>query len=136
MDVIAVLERCNIPIGIEEWREQAIAYLRKTPSARARMKFDSEDLRTAFLCVVLWYARAAIKWLDTQENAGRLRGGVSYRDMTANAASVGGAREKIEKTRTNILPEEDFVQENLEEGDPRLEAYFKWTYIDVASHIS
>ena len=131
MDVIAVLERCNIPVGIEEWREQAIAYLRKTPSARARIKFDSEDLRTAFLCVVLWYARAAVKWLDARENAGGLRGGISYRDMTANAASHGALRERVDKTYTDVLPEEDFVQESLEDGDPRMDAYLKWSYIDV-----
>ncbi|MDD2991842.1 MAG: hypothetical protein PHI64_23170 [Zoogloea sp.] len=136
MEVIAVLEKCNIPAGIEEWGEQAIAYLRKTPSARARMKFDRDDLRTAFLCVVLWYARAAVKWLDARENSGGLRGGISYRDMTANAASHGALRESVSKTYSDILPEEDFVQEALEDGDPRIEAYFKWSYIDADSFIN
>ena len=136
MEIIKVLERCNIPVGIEEWREPAITYLRKTPSARARTKFDSEDLRTAFLCVVLWYARAAVNWLGAREEEGCLRGGISYRDMTANAASHGALRETIEKTRSDILPEEDFVQESLEEGDPRIESYLKWTYVDEDSHIS
>lgn len=135
MEVIAVLERCNIPVGIQEWRDQAIAYLRKTPSVRARMKFDREDLRTAFLCVVLWYARAAVLWLEAQDYAGTLRGGVSYRDMTANAASHGALREKGDTTYTDILPEEDCVTSSLEDDDPRLDAYLKWTYIDADSII-
>lgn len=52
-------------------------------------------------------------------------------EIPAWTPSHGALRERVDKTYTDVLPEEDFVQESLEDGDPRMDAYLKWSYIDV-----
>ncbi|MDE2392009.1 MAG: hypothetical protein KGL65_10420, partial [Rhodospirillales bacterium] len=82
MSVVETLNKYDVGKLIAAWREHAIEFLRKTPSVRARQKFRDDEDRILFLCVVLWYARAAVRWLEAREGEGQLRGGSSFRDMT------------------------------------------------------
>jgi hypothetical protein len=59
MGVVGVLEKYNVAETIADWRDHAIAFIRKTPSAREKMKFKDEDDRILFLCVVLWQISAS-----------------------------------------------------------------------------
>ena len=131
MGVVDVLNKYDVARAISGWQDQAIAFLRKTPSARAKQKFQNDEDRILFLCVALWYARAAIDWLEKREEEGLLQGGVSYRDMTARAAEFGTRRAIIAQTVTQILPEESGIVDELDDHDPRLARYQTWTYISL-----
>lgn len=131
MAIVGVLERHNVAEAIADWRDHAIAFIRKTPSARVKMKFTDEDDRILFLCVALWYARVALNWLEVSEDEGLLRGGVSYREMTAQAARLGSWQTPNEQAATEILPEESSIVDELDEEDPRVARYQRWTYIDI-----
>lgn len=131
MHVVEVLDQYNIAGAIADWRDHAIDFLGKTPSARSKMKFEDDADRIVFLSVVLWYARVAVEWLDAREEEGILQGGSSYREMTARAAGFGSLGERIDQTATDILPEESSMVDDLEEDDPKLAHYQKWSYIAV-----
>lgn len=131
MGVVQVLNNYDVGRAISDWREHAIAFLHKTPSARDKQKFRDNDDRILFLCVALWYVRAAVDWLNEREDEGLLQGGLSYREMTAKAADFGSRRESIEQTATHILPEETSIVDEMEEKDPRLARYQKWTYVTL-----
>lgn len=130
MAIVDVLNRRDVRNAIANWQSHAIAFLKKSPSARSRQKFEDEGDRILFLCVVLWYARVAIEWLEERENEGLLQGGMPYREMTAQAARFGALRTPSDLCgELNVLPEESWIVDELDEGDSRLEAYQKWTYI-------
>lgn len=131
MGVVGVLEKYNVAGAIADWRDHAIAFIRKTPSARGKMKFKDDDDRIVFLCVALWYAKAALDWLNVREDEGLLRGGVSYREMTAQAAQMGSWQAPNEQAAPEILPQESSIVSELDEEDPRLTRYQRWSYIAV-----
>lgn len=131
MKAVDVLNRYDVKQAILEWKDDAIMFLGKTPSARAKQKFHDDEDRILFLCVVLWYARVAIAWLESREDEGLLRGGSSYRDMTAMAATTGAWDTSVDASFAEILPEECSIPDNMDDDDPRVAAYQKWTYIPL-----
>ncbi|UDM18870.1 hypothetical protein [Vogesella sp. XCS3] len=131
MNIVDVLGKHDIREAITDWREHAIAYLRKTPSARSKQKFHDDDDSILFLCVTLWYARVAVDWLVKRDDEGLLQGGISYRDMTAKAAEFGSREGIPGQDLHQILPEEARIVDELDKDDPRLARYLAWTYISL-----
>lgn len=131
MQVIEVLKKYDVKLALSDWEGHAISFLEKTPSARAKHKFINEDDRILLLCVVLWYARIAIEWLEVREKEGLLHGGVSYRGMTGQAANYGARLENLDASWTQILPEETWIIDELEEDDPFLGAYQGGSYVVI-----
>jgi hypothetical protein len=114
-----------------EWGDHAISLLGKTPAARAKVKFRDEEDRTLFLCAALWYGRFAVQWLEQREEEGLLKGGLTYRRQTMEAAYWAMRRDLARKTDLAMLPEESAIVDELPEDDPRVDRYVQWTYIDV-----
>lgn len=114
-----------------DWSDHAIAVLGKAPSARAKVKFRDEEDRTLLLCSALWYGRFALQWIEQREEEGLLKGGLTYRQQTMEAAYWGMRRGDASKTDLAMLPEESDIVDQLEEDDPRVDRYVQWTYIDV-----
>jgi len=84
-----------------------------------------------FLCSALWYGRFALQWIEERDEEGLLQGGLTYRQQTMQAAQWAIRRDLARKTDLAMLPEESDIVDQLEEGDPRVERYVQWTYIDV-----